>query len=120
MSSLAEDFNLRTLSQLLFFSRNRENNKKDGRGRLGSRASSSNVAFPMAEKSKTGYYNVTPAATASDNLSGDYDYPDPQPDGSRNSHYDNPGLEKETGASRAVDDDPQVSMTIISSVYHHF
>lgn len=69
-----------------------------------SRSVHSDVHFPEDGKEKrvrTGSYDVNPAPMygtldQGSRTSGDYDYPDPQPVGTKHTFYDNPGLQQET------------------------
>ena len=72
--------------------------------RFTSRSVHSDIHFPEDEKEKktrTGSYELNPAPMyggldAESRLSGDYDYPDPFPSGTRRTFYDNPGLQPES------------------------
>ena len=72
--------------------------------RLTSRSVRSDVHFAEDRKEKkvrTGSYefNTPPMYESVDpefRRSGDYDYPDPQPAGTKETFYDNPGLQQET------------------------
>ena len=71
--------------------------------RFTSRSVHSDMHFPENEKEKktrTGSYELNPAPMYENldresRLSGDYDYPDPFPTGTRRTFYDNPGLQPE-------------------------
>lgn len=72
--------------------------------RFTSRSVHSDVHFPEDEKEKktrTGSYELNPAPMygnldSESRMSGDYDYPDPFPAGTRQTFYDNPGLHHES------------------------
>jgi len=71
--------------------------------RFTSRSVHSDIHFPEKErekKTRTGSYELNPAPIYGNldpelRVSGEYDYPDPSPSGTRRTFYDNPGLQHE-------------------------
>ena len=64
-----------------------------------SRSMSSDVRFETDDKEKTGSYEINPERKSGDvhrgsGTSGDYDFPDPTPQGKRTTYYDNQGIQK--------------------------